>query len=476
MKLYPCWIILYWWEASHLLILKRKWMRAEQFLLKHRVLCSLSGQNSAYNVALNILYNLVWSGNINGFSNNDPVTSLTTYLSQTWLGQLHEVVDDFFFVLLQTLYRHRKSNEYLDRKNNYQRYWEVGNKLASGVYKTVCGIANIDNKHWVAIGIDGTKNTIFYGDSTGDLNSDSINEQNLEVIEALKWWIKIHTDIIFTCSNMAISRQNDGFSCGVLALNSLRTFLLPSVALVPECEVIMECVKMFTLVARCHMESSVDEDVFPEVTALVTDSEVLHAIPIYASKTSPLRIVHPTTTLVESHYWVEKSERQKKKAKQKCLLVINESWIVNDRDDYVHESVNKILYLKTIKLQSQIKPKTCVNIAEVSRPHRSFKEDLRDENDGIGWPRKPENSYMEAKYMNWTNPLIYIHIDEAARKLKPQTLGRWIDQTGDRPRWNDAFMCRVVAGNKPGGLTTRVGVLIKYPEATQAILKYLNGL
>ena len=46
-------------------------------------------------------------------------------------------------------------------------------------------------------------------------------------------------------------------------------------------------------------------------------------------------------------------------------------------------------------------------------------------------------------------------------KHAPQTVGAWIDRTGDRPRWSDATLERVKRGNKPGGLTTRVGVLVR---------------
>ncbi len=45
-------------------------------------------------------------------------------------------------------------------------------------------------------------------------------------------------------------------------------------------------------------------------------------------------------------------------------------------------------------------------------------------------------------------------------KLAPQTLGAWIDRSGDAPRWSDQTMRRVEQGNRPGGLTTRVGVLV----------------
>jgi len=50
-------------------------------------------------------------------------------------------------------------------------------------------------------------------------------------------------------------------------------------------------------------------------------------------------------------------------------------------------------------------------------------------------------------------------------KLASQTVGAWIDRTGEVPRWSDRTLERVAQGNHPGGLKTRVGVLVSHsPE------------
>ena len=59
-------------------------------------------------------------------------------------------------------------------------------------------------------------------------------------------------------------------------------------------------------------------------------------------------------------------------------------------------------------------------------------------------------------------------------KLALQTLGAWIDISGESPCWSDKTLARVERGNSPGGLTMRVGVLIKYPDAMTTILKGLR--
>ena len=124
------------------------------------------------------------------------------------------------------------------------------------------------------------------------------------------------------------------------------------------------------------------------------------------------------------------------------------------------------------------------NVAEQSRPRRALKEEIRAAND-TPQGRKKTTMYQPAKLTNWMNPFLWDSIEKAAKragyqmrpaeivkelhkidrkmfhKLAPQTVGAWIDRTGDRPRWSDATLERVKRGNKPGGLTTRVGVLMR---------------
>ena len=45
-------------------------------------------------------------------------------------------------------------------------------------------------------------------------------------------------------------------------------------------------------------------------------------------------------------------------------------------------------------------------------------------------------------------------------KLAPQTVGGWIDRNGECPRWSERTLQRVEQANRPGGLKTRVRVLV----------------
>ncbi|RDB20753.1 hypothetical protein Hypma_012086, partial [Hypsizygus marmoreus] len=154
--------------------------------------------------------------------------------------------------------------------------------------------------------------------------------------------------------------------------------------------------------------------------------------------------------------------------------------------------------LQSLCLVAEASVKSLFNVAEASRPNRSFKEGVRQNRTEPGRPR--EKSYKEAVLTNWMSPMVWSMIDRAAQRvghqmqptmivkelkrtdpvlfeaLVPQTLGGWINRDGDRPIWSARTLERVAKGNKPGGITTRVGVLVKYPEVTTEILKFLQGL
>ncbi|KAF8223365.1 hypothetical protein L208DRAFT_1317127, partial [Tricholoma matsutake] len=56
------------------------------------------------------------------------------------------------------------------------------------------------------------------------------------------------------------------------------------------------------------------------------------------------------------------------------------------------------------------------------------------------------------------------------------TVGGWIDQEGTAPHWSTRTLEHVKQANKPGGVTTRVGDLVGYPEVTEQILRSLEQL
>lgn len=105
--------------------------------------------------------------------------------------------------------------------------------------------------------------------------------------------------------------------------------------------------------------------------------------------------------------------------------------------------------------------------------------------------RKRKRDPVDARRFNWIHPLVFQQIDNAARevgpqmsplaivnllrhrnpqqffRLTPQVLGRWIERTKHgAPRWKDKVLGRVQMGNKPHGLVTRSGILVRTSRYT----------
>ncbi|TFY75668.1 hypothetical protein EWM64_g8344, partial [Hericium alpestre] len=139
------------------------------------------------------------------------------------------------------------------------------------------------------------------------------------------------------------------------------------------------------------------------------------------------------------------------------------------------------------------------NPAEKSRPYREFKELAREDRDPRG--RKRKHGAQVAKRENWTNPLLFEQIINAGREAGPhlsateivkilqrrnpvhfarltsQVLGRYIERPIDGlPRWKESILQRVEHGMKPGGQTTRSGVLSNRPELVELIKTQLTLL
>lgn len=138
---------------------------------------------------------------------------------------------------------------------------------------------------------------------------------------------------------------------------------------------------------------------------------------------------------------------------------------------------------KSLSLSDPIQPS--FNVSEASRPKRSLRKDQRQKREAGSVSRPRTVEYKEALQTNWMSPLLWVHIKQAAnnslpqmspteicrelRKVDPvlfaglhtQTLRRWIDSSGEQAVWSKRTLERVATGYSPGGMTTRIGVLVR---------------
>ncbi|KAL0953304.1 hypothetical protein HGRIS_004553 [Hohenbuehelia grisea] len=145
-------------------------------------------------------------------------------------------------------------------------------------------------------------------------------------------------------------------------------------------------------------------------------------------------------------------------------------------------------------------------VAELSRPHRQYKEDTCiATKKATGRKRKPENKPKESKLTNWFTPFLFSQIEIAASRagkpwsprmivkeakalnpkdfarLTEQVVGRWIDPEAKKrgeSKWKDKIMEQVStgSGNRPGGGSTRTGILAAYPMLQAKIHSHIEAL
>ncbi|KAF7798423.1 hypothetical protein EIP86_009644 [Pleurotus ostreatoroseus] len=158
--------------------------------------------------------------------------------------------------------------------------------------------------------------------------------------------------------------------------------------------------------------------------------------------------------------------------------------------------LKKEMSLKAEVALTRIGPST----AELSRPYRGFKEDVRKRNPRKR-ERKPKNEVAaktDAKAVFWYAPLIWRQIAAAAaavgwspRAIKnrlqsvnledfmgisEQVIGRMIDRKGSEPKWKDSVLRKVTMAKVPRGNVTRSSILGPYPEAFRELKELLISL
>ncbi len=160
------------------------------------------------------------------------------------------------------------------------------------------------------------------------------------------------------------------------------------------------------------------------------------------------------------------------------------------------------------------------SVAELSRPHRAYREKEREAN-RKPQGRKRKNVPRPAKYKNWHTPFCWSQILIATKRtrwqmsakqitkelkkmdpiifetISPNTIDSWIDRSGEKPRWKDSVLQKMenLSGNSPGhNKGGRQGILVcrqnchqfqrclknirqtRYPDVTEAIKMRLTDL
>jgi Ulp1 protease family, C-terminal catalytic domain len=259
----PLWTIGYWLEVLRIHPIKLLWASAQRNLdFIQKELLADNSMDLIKQVS-SVLSKLSWKDNIKGFPAQIPPEHLTSYLTQEWLSDEHEnqmlhllqkelalrhpksntnITTTYFFQILSELYR-AGTYDALEGASWIRR---KSQDFATGVYDVFATIVNINSNHWVPIVVDFKASKILYGNSIGGVIDEGIEE-------ILTWWTYHHTGVTFTKTYLPITRQRDGFSCGLLAWNALATYLLPDIhSLFNALDMAKERLKIFLQVIEQH--------------------------------------------------------------------------------------------------------------------------------------------------------------------------------------------------------------------------------
>ena len=194
-----------------------------------------------------LISRIQWCGYLDGRRRDQHVTDIFDLLSNAELnsGQIEDLLEPLemglaeipgsrYFIApteLSMVILHSHQNH---TKNTYQKGYHqrlVEEELMQQRNSAVASIAWIpigrSGGHWISYVVDLATSTIFHGDSLG-------LPMPLDLCNALQWWLhdlqkrmrKPTTSPSFRL--ISITRQTDGFSCGILATNSLFHYIIPS--------------------------------------------------------------------------------------------------------------------------------------------------------------------------------------------------------------------------------------------------------
>ncbi|KZP17427.1 hypothetical protein FIBSPDRAFT_894342 [Athelia psychrophila] len=236
----PIWIIPYWQAVASARGRQKRWQNVERFLMRSvsSWLDEREGRPAVTAVmhgALEMLYQRSDNEMLLGFSDPEPIHRLAPFASHDWLSTWHMDVQLELLrrdlaragrheVLLPAAYMYQSILLAFNDKDNYgdPKFHSTVLKLAHRMVHRnfdLASFANVDENHWIAFVISHLQHTVYYGDPMG-------NPVHAKFSIVINWWTRFHFGRTFTWATMKMTRQVDGFSCGILGGNGLRHFLL----------------------------------------------------------------------------------------------------------------------------------------------------------------------------------------------------------------------------------------------------------
>lgn len=197
----------------------------------------------------------------------------------------------------------------------------IAHELLAGSVDICGGIFHVNENHWVAALINIPSRKILYGDSLSnqaivvDVVIDSSNRGSFPiVIQVLAWYLEVHSLTGFTVGALAVTKQPDTWSCGILSFGAVAHHLLPAQYPLLRANAVSSSLARIAMLARIlSLSARVREPnhagwVIAATTSLLpleinTSSQVPHILPVPAvpgSKRSHQDLMAATTDLGET--------------------------------------------------------------------------------------------------------------------------------------------------------------------------------
>lgn len=185
-----------------------------------------------YDRVVSLLQNISWGGTVRGFdADSCPISMLATYLSDDWLTDEHmsqytELLQRRVFSSVQHAAETCVTGPWFSthlsnfvEKPDHAYLERIGQDLASGRRKRVIGMRNVGGNHWIAFAVDSTTASIAIG--------DSFKKSHPSFVSAVSGWVKRHMGKTYQEKTLSCTKQDDWFSCGILAMNTIEHYLDP---------------------------------------------------------------------------------------------------------------------------------------------------------------------------------------------------------------------------------------------------------
>lgn len=249
----PLFILAFWSEVHLIHPDQRAWTRAEASLRKRRCIWEKEKDQDCVSLSLitktyDLLASTPWNEVIRGFSDNEPLTMLSSYAIPTaWLSTFHEnqmlellqqelVLGAYsspgslanlrleietlgFFPKMREAYQLHRAAYATAKTFRFVR--GTGTVLANSS-GALGSILHVRGNHWVSIVVDFAKQQILYGDPKGQPIDPLVRDVVL-------WWAAEHSGVAFTVEELThtVQPDKDNENCGILAFNSLAHHVFP---------------------------------------------------------------------------------------------------------------------------------------------------------------------------------------------------------------------------------------------------------